>query len=393
MASAISESKPSSLRLLILAPPTNPSIKPPFPALLEALTGSLPSKDVNTFVGYTSHPPLQLRTKYYQSDVSIWCDELPLPEATIGKGAGAEGHSDEVLETKTTGALDGGDALEAETSSLEEWKAQMLSSAAAEVRRVIGGLVVILPVSAFSSAEIPANFTPLIEAAHSLREAIEDDSYGRDVASILILQGSSPTLKPDALNALMEKLEEVCLSDKGILGWDFVAWDGQVIEGAENGEKEERNEYGEQTGVKRVLEVIEGIDWSASLDDDDGDGDEDGEIGLGRGDDDEDFPFTGSRSTNILGSARLSGLDDELQREMMELKFSMLSNEDNDDEDDDTRPSQGRKEAGDEDLQVDQLPALMEQVVAIREAGLEMSHAERERFAKREIERIMREMG
>jgi ribosomal protein S12 methylthiotransferase accessory factor YcaO len=169
-----------------------------------------------------------------------------------------------------------------------------------------------------------------------------------------------------------------------------VAWDGQVIDGVESSEKAERNEYGEQTGVKRVLEVIQGIDWSASLDGD-GDEDADGETDLGRGNDD-DFTFTGSRSTNILGSGRFSGLDDELQREMMELKFSMLSN-DADEDEDDTQLSQRKKEAGDEDLQVNQLPALMEQVVAIREAGLEMSPSERERFAKREIERIMRELG
>lgn len=78
----------------------------------------------------------------------------------------------------------------------------------------------------------------------------------------------------------------------------------------------------------------------------------------------------------------------------MELKFSMLSNEDDDDDAaGGSRPLQGREDVEDEDFQVEQLPALMEQVVAIREAGLEMSPAERERFAKREIERIMREMG
>ncbi|KEF53350.1 uncharacterized protein A1O9_10325 [Exophiala aquamarina CBS 119918] len=400
MTSDCTEFKPSSLRLLILAPPTDPTSKPPFPALLQVLGGSLPSEDVTSFAGYTSHPPLQLQTKYYQTSVSIWCDELPLSGPKPSHETLREISSGGPLEDNVTGAIVGdatlGDAPETgtDTSTLEEWKEQMLSLAAAEVRRVIGGLVVILPVSTTSSPGIPAHFTALIEAVHALREAIEDDSYGRDIASVLVLQGSSPPVKQDNLDALMEKLEEVCLSEKGILGWDFVAWDGQVVEDAGRNGKEERNEYGEQTGIKRVLEVIKGIDWSASPDII-GDEDDAGEIDLGSGDDD-DATFPSTRSTNIRGSDRFSGLDRELQREMMELKFSMLSNDDNDDDDDDddsnTRPPHPKTEPEDENFQVNQLPALMEQVVAIREAGSEMSPTERERFAKREIQRIMREM-
>lgn len=402
MTSVSPESKPSSLRLLILAPPTHPVSKPPFPALLEALSGSLPSKDVVSFAGYTSHPPLQLQTKYYKSAVSIWCDELPLPGPVPSDNALLETGSGGLFEDSATRTIDGDATLKAaaesetETSTLEEWKEQMLSPAAEEVRKVIGGLVVILPVSTTSSPDIPAHFTALIEAVHTLREAIEDDSYGRDIASVIVLQGSLPTVKQDKLDALMEKLEEVCLSDKGILGWDFVAWDGQAVDAVERNGNAERNQYGEQTGIKRVLEVIRGIDWSASADVDGADAD-DGEIDIGADDDDDDATFTSSQPTNILGSGRFSGLDQELQREMMELKFSMLSNEDDDDDDDDhnygTESSQAKRDLEDEDFQVNQLPALMEQVVAIREAGSEMSPAERERFAKREIQRIMREMG
>lgn len=387
MASAPSESKPSSLRLLILAPTTNPQSKPPFPPLLEALTGSSPSSDVTSFAGYTSHPPLQLRTRYYQSDVSIWCDELPLPGPISGDDVLLESHPSEDLKSAGSDNRDTGAAQEAATSTLADWKEQMLSSAAGEVRRVIGGLVLILPVSAISNSEVPEDFTALVETVHALREAIEDDSYGRDIASILVLQGSSPSVKTEKLDALMEKLEDVCLSDKGILGWDFVAWDGQLITGEDEVTPPARNEYGEQTGIKRVLEVVQGIDWTVSLDADD-----DEDIGLGLGDD-EDNEITDFRPTNILGSGGFSGLDHELQREMMELKFSMLSHEDEDDATDGTRPRRSKEDTDDEDFQVDQLPALMEQVVAIREAGLEMGPAKRERFAKREIERIMREMG
>lgn len=392
MPSVLSESTPSSLRLLILAPTTSPASKPPFQPVLEALTGASPSKDVTSFAGYTSHPPLQLRTKYYQSDVSIWCDELPLPGPISSDDSLLEHDSSEGFAGVQINDTTVGDAtlVEAAISTLEEWKEQMLSSAAAEVRAVIGALVLILPVSTISISEVPDSHTALIEAVHALREAIEDDSYGRDIASILILQGSSPTVRQDQLDGLLEKLEEVCLSDKGILGWDFVAWDGQLIDEVEGSGPQERNEYGEQTGIKRVLEVIQGIDWSAVPDGDNDD--DDGDFGMGEGGEG-DNENTNSRFTNILGSAQFSGLDHELQREMMELKFSMLSNEDDDDAAGGSRPLQGREDVEDEDFQVEQLPALMEQVVAIREAGLEMSPAARERFAKREIERIMREMG
>lgn len=280
MASVLSESTPSALRLLILAPTTSPTSKPPFPSVLEALTGATPSKDVTSFAGYTSHPPLQLRTKYYQSDVSIWCDELPLPGPISSDDSLLEHQSSEGLAgAQTNDTIDGDATLEASTSTLEEWKEQMLSSAAGEVRTVIGGLVLILPISTVSISETPDSLTALIEAVHALREAIEDDNYGRDIASVLILQGSSPTVKQDKLDGLMEKLEEVCLSDKGILGWDFVAWDGQLIDQVEGSGPQERNEYGEQTGIKRVLEVIQGIDWSAVPDGDNDD--DDGGFGIG----------------------------------------------------------------------------------------------------------------
>lgn len=319
--------------------------------------------------------------------MSIWCDELPLPGPISGDDVLLESHPSEDLKSAGSDNRDTGAAQEAATSTLADWKEQMLSSAAGEVRRVIGGLVLILPVSAISNSEVPEDFTALVETVHALREAIEDDSYGRDIASILVLQGSSPSVKTEKLDALMEKLEDVCLSDKGILGWDFVAWDGQLITGEDEVTPPARNEYGEQTGIKRVLEVVQGIDWTVSLDADD-----DEDIGLGLGDD-EDNEITDFRPTNILGSGGFSGLDHELQREMMELKFSMLSHEDEDDATDGTRPRRSKEDTDDEDFQVDQLPALMEQVVAIREAGLEMGPAKRERFAKREIERIMREMG
>ena len=390
---------PSGFRLLILAPASDLSSKPPFISLLGALTGSKPSAEIASFSGYTSHPPLALRTKYYGSDVSIWCDELPAIEARPVRdeklehpGAVEDERSAEPRKRESSkppssdDAQDESDGTPIQIATLSEWKDQMLSAAAAEVRAVIGGIVLILPVASFSSPAIHDSFISLIETVHVLREAIEEESYGRDIASIVVFQSTLTTVSLKELDGVKEKAEEVCLSERGILGWDFVAWDGGLRgEEGEEDVRNERNEYGEKTGIPRVVEVLEGIDWSRSPNLEEGD---DAEFELGELDADEEL----ASSASILRSGRFSGLDYELQREMMELKLSMLEAGE---EEEDSAPGTQRKRTGeeDEDFQVDQLPGLMERVVAIREAGSEMPKAERERFARREIEKIMREMG
>ncbi|EXJ56064.1 hypothetical protein A1O7_08995 [Cladophialophora yegresii CBS 114405] len=502
--------KPSSLRLLVLSPSTIPGISAPvsesawasgptpapsslptpplFPAFLEAITGSRPSADVATFSGYTSHPPVRLTTKYYARDVGIWCDELPSPFATPqspGRRASPGPALPPLSERDARNSLDSNppssDEDEAEsqrqvsqgvnsdtdidastesmtpipTLTLEDWTRQILSPAAREVRAVIAGIVLLLPISAIStstttsaalatreSASASASAShyhdqdpdqdreterdpliKLIQTAHTLREAIEDDFPGRDIASLVVLQKASSSSGPGTRRTspttteqnglLIEQLEERCL-ELGFLGWEFVAWDG-VIRGRDAQQKEEdqmqepmqaernkygeRNEHGEKTGLPRVLEVLESVDWSAEPGDGDGgdDGDDlnfdDDEYTDG---DDDTLPNMRARTLVGDGASRFGALDFELQREMMELKMSMLGGDDeeagDDDRGDDSREMNHSDDA-DQETQIERLPGLVERVVAIREAGLEMGQDERERFAKREIARIMREMG
>ena len=387
----------SSLRLLVLSPsPPDATSIPPFRSFLEKLTGTKPADEVTSFAGYTSHPPLRLRTKYYHADVSIWCDELPIPSASkpseIFSETSIHGGSERAKTGKDAGA-------ESQTPTLEEWKDQMLSLEASEVRAVIGGIILLLPTSSTQVSPIsplPEPHLTLIETAHLLREAIENDSYGRDIASVVVLQATSQVVGKDEakLKAMMERLEEECLGEKGILGWDYVAWDGRcsdqemvVATSSEDvlgKDSDARNEYGEKTGFNRLVEVLEGVDWSASPvtgNDEDGDGDVDREdVDLGNAD----------GMSNSLGNGRFSGLDFELQREMMELKISMLE----DDRDVGEKiPGEPKNMDENVDLQIEQLPGLIERVVAIREAGLELPNAERKEFARREIRRIMKEMG
>ncbi|KAL2396724.1 hypothetical protein ABEF93_001894 [Exophiala dermatitidis] len=417
-----SPSPPSSLRLLILAPTSDPGSIPPFPALLEALTGSKPSDNVTSFTGYTSHPPLELRTKYYNSNVNIWCDEVPTSTSAASQERNLEDQS-----TTQSGAGDGEanpkpiqhdddqDDTDADTpapSSLDEWKQQMLSAEAAEVRAVIGGIVLVLPVSppmtsssATGRPTLPPAYSSLIEAVHGLRETIEEETYGRDIASVVVLQSTSSTVSQDKLVAVTAGLEDECLSERGILGWDFVAWNGVNTVQSTEDEKANapiRNEYGEKVGIERVIEVLEGVDWTA-VPDPPGDGEEGGQdLDLGQIPTDDDDP-SASELKSMLGSGRFSGLEYELEREMMELKVSMLDDHDHgqepaggaDADADLETPREHKVEVDemDEEFQVEQLQGLMERVVAIRDAGSELSETERERFARREIAKLMRDLS
>jgi hypothetical protein len=75
---------------------------------------------------------------------------------------------------------------------------------------------------------------------------------------------------------------------------------------------------------------------------------------------------------------------------MMDLKLAMMNQESSEDDEERHILSQDKEE--EEDIKIDQLPGLLERVVAIREAGAEMSKADRERFAKREVEKIMKDL-
>ena len=376
----------SAFRLLILSPAL-PSIPSPISPLLEALTGTKPTLDQVRagFAGYTQHPPLQIRTKYYNSNVATWCDEVPLltqsafrlslSETEVklhdldrlqGDSNALDGVSSTVASTRTTAD---GDAQSEEVPTLPAWRIQMLSDAALEVRGVIGGIVLALPMSfspttSVSKQVLPDGYLDVVEAVNELRDVIEEEGHGRDVASVILLMGTGKEGESGGLGVATEKMEEVLLEERGILGWDIVRWEGAATEKAEvNGA---RNAYGEKIGIERVKELLESIDWSAPL------------PSIGK--EDNDLGFLSSEYEDAkLGVDGLKLQGQELEQEMMGLKLAMRDHDfDGDIEE--------------EDLQVDQLPRLLDRVVAIKEAGLEMSKSDREKFAKREVDRIMKEI-
>ncbi|RMD41942.1 hypothetical protein DV735_g3175, partial [Chaetothyriales sp. CBS 134920] len=245
----------------------------------------------------------------------------------------------------------------------------MLSAPALEVRSVIGGIILILPITPQqlllllqqapdpSSSASPEEglFADYLRTVHSLRERIEDESVtARDVAKIR-----------QQLKELAGKMESWC-HDEGIFGLDFVFWDGlphspPPEEG--NVDDVERNEFGEKVGIHRVKEVLESIDWT----------------------DDPGAAAELEDSSNLDRNINNSGLDVELQQEIMGLKLSMLDlagrpSDDDEDEDDG------------QDMSPSEMQELMERVVAIRDAGAGLPKEEREAFANREVGKIIREL-
>ena len=251
-----SEAKLSALRLLILSPchsqsfdssNSNDNTTPsPFPPLLEALTSATPANDLGSFAGYTSHEPLRLKTRYYERDVGIWCDELPpvsIPKSQSRSGASAADTAPNVSQTEapppppassstppapgvpppeippssptkptpsppttSTAAASSSNNAPANPSqslrqddlpppsTLKTWKTQFLSPVAAEVLASIGAIILILPIpDSPSYPSTPAEKVGLMEymsAVNEVKDAIED--LGRDVGTLFLLQPAMP---------------------------------------------------------------------------------------------------------------------------------------------------------------------------------------------------------
>lgn len=416
----------ATLRILILSP-TNPSTSNKdstpqdtstnytnarFRSFLTTVTGTTPSKDLTTFAGYTTHPPLTIRTKYYAAKVSIWCDELPAISISNAKIEPDQEHDQ------------GQDQVQ---STLTEWTTQMLSSEAREVREVLGGIILL---SSFNTANLNQDsqvqeIMGYVTAVNQLRDMIEDES-GRDVATLVAVEDMTPSAAAERQEqsltagresvgtAFAQKLEESCLDEHGIFGWDIVAWKAETsssVEGnsvpnnntnpqgsgtdkylVQDRSSSERNEFGEKLGIARVLEVLEQVDWSisnSSRDHDDDTIDYDllaTDDFLNDSNDEFDTPtFKPKIRTSATRSKDpISEQSDEFQREIMGLRFAL-------EEQQDQQASGSNGHEGD-DIQVEKLGSLMERVMAIKEAGSEMSKADREKFARREIAKIMRDM-
>lgn len=426
--------KTSPLRLLILCPSSSsssanrpseatssdapvqplPGLPLPqtlIPSVLKSLTSTVPPEDLSSYSGYTSHPPLELRTAYYNADVSIWVDELP--ESTTANGGSVDLAEDV-------------EGLDEGTPSLETYKSLLLSPEAREVRDVIGAIVLALPLSTSSSKSTASKssastikdslsvldiYSDLITAVSEIRDEVEGERGG-DVAGVIALTAAHVTsdngIEQSILDEVVEKWEGALL-ERGVMGWDVVAFEPlptpSLSTTNEASEQPATNTYGEFVGIPRMLQVLETVDWFASppaattsslLDDTEGQ-DQDPDLDpLNSNDNELQREMLGlSLAVRYPEGNEAETVAAELSEDRRQGQRSLLSSDSNPFLKDTENFELGGDGGGDweEDLEIESLPGLIERVREMREeaAGLPKGE-ERERFARREVERIMREL-
>ncbi|XHG01125.1 hypothetical protein AWENTII_004526 [Aspergillus wentii] len=356
---------PNPQRLLILSPTSHSHST--IPPLLHSLTGvpvtnpptatssSSSTEAQPTFAGYTTHPPLRLSTKYYKTDLPIWVDEIPL--------------ENEATPTPTSGQTQEG------LASPTQWKTEFSGAEARVVRDALGGIMIVVrnPESTTNTNEEEkdiahrddvAGIKDLVKAIGDVKELIEEERGGMgEVASLLVLVGRDDASEDKNKKGITEEEEEGLGLDEGgeepfsvawwedqlyeigVMGFEVVRWDPKGVE------DERRNRYGEYQGMRRIKEVLETHDWTASEDPDVGNLDDDLERHL-LGLDDDDTGF---------------GLEvNELEREMVGLRMAIErgggdggSSDEDEDEDD-----------GDDEIKVESMEALMLRMQAIKGMSL-----------------------
>ncbi|OJJ44082.1 hypothetical protein ASPZODRAFT_135539 [Penicilliopsis zonata CBS 506.65] len=305
-------------RLLILSPPSHSqTVIPPF---LKSLTGVLPETETGSFAGYTTHPALQLRTKYYAADVPVWVDEIPLEKA-----------------------------------AQQTWTHEFSGSEARIVRDAIGAVAVCVQNHDGASVE---GVKPLLKAVGEVKSVIETERGMGEVPGLLVLVGKvtapigeeSENEPEDFTSAWWE--DQLC--ELGLMEFEVVVWDPK------GKDCDKRNVFGEYEGMRRVREVLETHEWEGDQHHDD------------------DLEKT------LLGlDGEQQGFElevDELEREMLGLRFAMGREESGDGQDDD------------EEIKAESLEALMVRMKAIRDMSAELPVEERRKFAAKAVGEIMKEL-
>ncbi|GAM40708.1 hypothetical protein TCE0_039r13263 [Talaromyces pinophilus] len=414
------------LRLLILTPSdqSNQTI----PVLLQSITGvpvtpplsssSTDEKaDNQSFAGYTTHAPLQISNKYYSADVPIWVDEIPTSSSPQSPSPAST----------TTG--EGG-----EIESTPEWKTTFLSAEAREVRDAIGAIILCVRNPALSiSRAVPKEALEIVTATagfSTIQTAIEEDGKdaaertdvhtikelvgivselktkieeernggedeegdvvggGAEVPGILVLvdeHSSSPSSSFEKQGSGIEddsfEVEkpfsspwwEELLYEQGIFGMEVIQWTPSASSTTETNVPETRNIYGELEGLPRLKEVLSTHEWTAStsMGDDDDEEDEDDIVS---------FLNSGARSGESTG---FRFEVNQLEREMMGLRFAINRGDNEDDGND--------EEDADTELQVENLEALMMRMRAIKDMSSDLPESKRKAFAAKAVKDIMRE--
>ncbi|KAL1867081.1 hypothetical protein Daus18300_006480 [Diaporthe australafricana] len=180
--------------------------------VIKDLTGNNPEPaSSSTSLAGTTHN-LELQTAYYTATVPVWLDLI---------------------------------------STASEWAASFLSPEAKEVLEVMGGVIVVFPIS--SSTTSSQNKELIREIGKVVKEGL--GGWEWDGVGLGIGVGEVPHLDD------LDMWDEAC----GDAGLEFVHI------GASATSDDAKNEFGEKMGIPRVLEALESNDWDsfATADDDD----------------------------------------------------------------------------------------------------------------------------
>lgn len=245
----------------------------------------------------TTHP-LKLKTQYYSATVPVWLDLVAAPN---------------------------------------DWAASFLSPEAEEVLAVLGGVVVVFKLPSPNSKEAAEEARKLLsEVGRVMKNGL--GGWEWDGVGLAVGVGA-------AADDEEEEWDEVCAEG----GLEFV----RVGEGLQ-----ERNAFGEKTGIARVKEALEANDWTSTT--------------LSLDDNDEDEEHAGEEDLDDLDFGRDEAADAEGLR----------------------RPIFKSEGEGEEDqaAEVAQMEALMDRLRVVREEGKDLSPEQRRRLAKRAVKDVMRSL-
>ncbi|KAE8145741.1 hypothetical protein BDV25DRAFT_62687 [Aspergillus avenaceus] len=371
-------------RILFLTPSSHSEST--IPPLLHSLTGTRPATDVTSFAGYTTHAPLALRTKYYETDVPIWVDEIPL-DSSSPSSSNPPSNPDPTSTQDPDQGQDQENIKEKEKVTPQQWKTEFGSPEAKVVRDALGAIVIVLrnldPVTttnADEDIESRADYVAIrgfLEAVGSVKSVMDEEGGMGEVLGMVVLVGGNGSIPliPSTLRTAsgstaaaaaggdgdVDESEEVFsgswwedrLYDLGLLGFEVVCWNPRDLSG-----EERRNGFGELMGMPRIKEVLETHDWNAV-----------------EMDEEED-----ELERRLLGLEDDDGFDlevNELEREMVGLRFAMENGDDG--------PLGG-------EMEVESMDALMVRMKAIKDMSDELPEHERKRFAAKAVRDIMKEL-
>ncbi|KAK3685123.1 alpha and gamma adaptin binding protein p34 [Podospora appendiculata] len=312
--------------------------------VIKDLTGADPAASasadsVDATVAGTTHT-LALSTPYYTAQVPIWLDLISAPD---------------------------------------EWAASFLSPEAKEVLTVLGGVVVVFALPPASAAAVEQTKALIAHVGRVVREGLggwEWDGVGLAVG----VGGAGLGADHDEMADTLDEWEDCCAE----WGLEFVH---AAAAATAAGDSAARNEFGEKTGIARVLEALQANDWSGGAGGDDsddammdGEEEEEGDVELdpatmGFGFDQQDFEGLKRAIWNSAQDGDEAAADSAAGKE----KGAAEEVE----EEDDTPLNEA---------EIQKLERMMLKLQAVRDRSAGMPEGQRKKLAKDAVDEVMKEL-